>query len=161
TAGGGLLDRGARMLRRGLSVVLLLVGVGEQSWSERARVETAVVLVRGHALRVHRAQARDQTFRQRALARQLGGVGVERRQRAAPGIEGPARVVLDLIGGELQLDGPAGLVLPARPAFVGGAEIGELRAYGDAEGRLSIRLDLAADQDGHGERLSDDVLPLG
>ena len=43
----------------------------------------------------------------------------KRREGAAARVEAPPRVVVDLAGGELELDDPAGRLLPARPAFAG------------------------------------------
>ena len=90
----------------------LEIRVGQAARAERAAVEARVVL-RGHGL--EGAQPGDQSVRKRTLARELDGVGVERREDAAPRLEAPARVVVDLAGGELELDDPAGELLPARP----------------------------------------------
>ena len=138
--------RGARRGRRG-------AGVGERL-EVRRRVEVAVVgLVEREGAAVEprlvglgrdRAQAGDEPALELALLRQRGRLGVHGVQRLLARLEAPARVVVDGVGRELELDDPAALlVLPARPAFAVRAELGQAVADDAAEGRrLVARLDL-------------------
>ena len=86
---------------------------------------------------------------------------VQRRKRAASRVETPPRVVVDLARGELELDDPAGRLLPARPAFARCAGLDQLGAHRAAESGVDVGIELGAEEHRDGESLTDDVLALG
>src|SRR5690606_8091672 len=144
---GGVLR--ARRRRRGL--VLLL----EDVLVEGRRV---LLLVDG----VERAQARDETVGgDPPLARELHGVVVRGSERAAARVEAPPRAAFDAARLEGELDDPAVIGLPARPALLARRDVGELLADGGAERGVLVLVDVHAREDGHGEGAVDDVLALG
>ena len=116
-------------VRRG--VVVAVVGLVE---GECAAVEARLVGVGPDG-----AQAGDEPALQLALLREGRRLGVHRMQRLLARLESPARVVVDRVGGELELDDPAAfLVLPARPAFAVRAELRESFADDAAERRRVV-----------------------
>ena len=50
--------------------------------------------------------------------------------------------MVDLCGRELQLDGPAGIVLPTGPSLSAGRQFGQFAADGDAEGRVLVEIEV-------------------
>ena len=66
---------------------------------------------------------------------QRDGLVVERAQRVLLGIELPSGIVIDLVGGERELDDPAARgILPAGPALIGSAQVVQPLADGRSEG---------------------------
>ena len=138
----GALDRGARSggtrrlrrarVRQGLEV-RCGVGIALLVLIER---ECAAVEARLVGVGADGAQAGDEAALELALLRERDRLGVERLQRLLARFEAPAGIVVDRVGGELELDDPAALVvLPARPSFALGAELREPFADDGAEGR--------------------------
>ena len=131
----GALDRGSRSGRtrdlrrarvRKRLEVRRRVGIAALVLIER---EGAAVEARLVGVGADGAQPRDETALQLTLLRERDRLGVERLQGLLAWFEAPARIVIDRVGGEFELDDPAALVvLPTRPSFALGAELREPRS---------------------------------
>ncbi len=130
---------------------------------ERERTTVEARLVRFGRVRRDGAQPGDERTLQLALLRKGRRFGVQGRQSVLAGVIAPARIMVDLVGRELELDDPARLgVLPARPAFPDDAEGGETVADDGAECRtFAKRIDVGRRVDRYAQSGRDDVLAFG
>jgi hypothetical protein len=69
--------------------------------------------------------------------------------------------VVDIVGGELELDDPARLFFPARPPFARRSCFCELGPHSAPECRVHVRIDLGSQKHRDGQRLPYDVLTFG
>ena len=137
--------------------------VSKSPWSVSSNVKAPLSKRDSSASGPDGAQAGDEPALELALLRERHRFGVQRMQRLLPRLESPAGVVVDGVGGELELDDPAALlVLPARPAFTLGTELREPVADDAAEGGGVVgRVGVGGDVHRHGERRGDHVFAFG